>query len=62
MSNVFSNVIFPIFFEFVGNMEMYQFQSTRINVTMARSFITKLFSVIAYLYILYDSTVSYASL
>ncbi|XP_063692803.1 transmembrane channel-like protein 7 [Bolinopsis microptera] len=50
-----SNVIFPIFFEFVGNMEMYQFQSTRINITMARSFVTKLFSVVAYLYILYDT-------
>ncbi|KAL5247708.1 hypothetical protein ACHWQZ_G019553 [Mnemiopsis leidyi] len=50
-----SNVIFPIFFEVVGNVEMYQFQSTRINVTMARSFLMKLFSVVAYLYILYDT-------
>ena len=48
-----SNVIFPIFFELLGNMERYQFQSTRINITMARSFLMKLFSIISYLYILY---------
>ena len=51
-----SNVIFPIFFQVIGNLERYKFQSTRIGITMFRSFVMKLFSVCTYLYILYQAT------
>jgi len=50
-----SNVVFPVFFQLVGNLEMYQFQSTRIGVTLFRMFIMKLFSVSTFLYILYKA-------
>ena len=50
-----SNVIFPVFFQFIGNYEMYQFQSTRIGITLFRMFIMKLFSVSTFLYILYKA-------
>ncbi|KAL5248474.1 hypothetical protein ACHWQZ_G017612 [Mnemiopsis leidyi] len=50
-----SNVIFPVFFQLVGNYEMYQFQSTRIGMTLFRMFIMKLFSVSTFLYILYKA-------
>ena len=50
-----SNVIFPAFFQLIGNLEMYQFQRTRIRVTLFRMFIMKLFSVSTFLYILYKA-------
>ena len=51
-----SNIIFPIFFEILGNYEFYKFQSTRIAITMVRSFIMKLFNVCVFLYVLYQAT------
>lgn len=48
-----SNVLFPVFFELIGLLEMYQFQSTRIRVTLVRTFIMKLFTVATFLYLLY---------
>ena len=51
-----SNIIFPIFFEILGKYEFYRFQSTRIGITMVRSFIMKLFSVCVFLYVLYQAT------
>ena len=51
-----SNVVFPIFFQLVGMYEMYQFQSTRIGITLLRMFVMKLFSIAAFLYILYKAT------
>jgi hypothetical protein len=50
-----SNVVFPVFFQLVGSCEMYQFQSTRIGITLFRMFIMKLFSVATFLYILYTA-------
>ncbi|KAL5248323.1 hypothetical protein ACHWQZ_G017491 [Mnemiopsis leidyi] len=51
-----SNILFPIFFEFLGQYEFYRFQSTRIAITMVRSFVMKLFSVCVFLYVLYQAT------
>lgn len=50
-----SNIVFPIFFQIVGSFEMYQFQSTRIGITLLRMFIMKLFSVSTFLYVLYTA-------
>ena len=48
-----SNVILPVFFQFVGTFEMYRFQSTRVGITLLRMFIMKLFNISMFLYILY---------
>ena len=50
-----SNVIFPVFFQLIGMLEMYQFQSTRIRVTLVRIFVMKLFTVATFLYLLYKA-------
>ena len=51
-----SNVVFPFFFEFVGKLEMYQLESTRIGITLVRMYVMKLFTISTYLYILYRAT------
>jgi hypothetical protein len=48
-----SNVLLPAFFQLVGTYEMYQFQSTRLAITLLRMFAIKLFNIATYLYILY---------